>query len=221
VCTVSYEHRPGDCWGDGIPRTCPLRDSADAVRADQQHPPAPRTAPSMYELEELNPSVSEATVYKHIQKLIDAGIVKEVALDDDQRRQGGIPGSSTASQRRAGPSSTNTISSPRRKPSNRSTRPSLTSPRRWSSTRIPSPGRRVTLTELASSQYSITVRFRTHPPASGTPTTREAGRPRPRPASRGTGAARRSRLRVHTSPPARRSSSSMSTWLSRRRQYER
>jgi len=62
-------------------------DSADAVRADQQHPPAPRTAPSMYELEELNPSVSEATVYKHIQKLIDAGIVKEVALDDDQRRQ--------------------------------------------------------------------------------------------------------------------------------------
>ena len=43
---------------------------------------------SMYELEELNPSVSDATVYKHIQKLIDAGIVKEVALDDDQRRQG-------------------------------------------------------------------------------------------------------------------------------------
>jgi len=27
----------------------------------------------MYELEELNPSVSDATVYKHIQKLIDAG----------------------------------------------------------------------------------------------------------------------------------------------------
>ena len=44
--------------------------------------------PSMYELEELNPSVSEATVYKHIQKLINAGMVKEVALDDDQRRQG-------------------------------------------------------------------------------------------------------------------------------------
>lgn len=42
----------------------------------------------MYELEELNPSVSDATVYKHIQKLIDAGIVKGVALDDDQRRQG-------------------------------------------------------------------------------------------------------------------------------------
>jgi len=37
---------------------------------------------------ELNPSVSEATVYKHIQKLIDAGIVREVPLDDDQRRQG-------------------------------------------------------------------------------------------------------------------------------------
>ena len=42
----------------------------------------------MYELEELNPGVSEATVYKHVQKLIKAGIVKEVALDDDQWRQG-------------------------------------------------------------------------------------------------------------------------------------
>ena len=51
----------------------------------RQHPDQ---LPSMYELEELNPSVSEATVYKHIQKLVDAGIVKEVALDDDQRRQG-------------------------------------------------------------------------------------------------------------------------------------
>jgi len=48
----------------------------------------PEQLPSMYELEELNPSVSDATVYKHIQKLIDAGIVEEVALDDDQRRQG-------------------------------------------------------------------------------------------------------------------------------------
>ncbi len=48
----------------------------------------PEQLPSMYELEELNPSVSDATVYKHIQKLIDAGIVKEVALNDDQRRQG-------------------------------------------------------------------------------------------------------------------------------------
>ena len=48
----------------------------------------PEQLPSMYELEKLNPSVSDATVYKHIQKLIDAGIVTEVALDDDQRRQG-------------------------------------------------------------------------------------------------------------------------------------
>ncbi|OYR44185.1 PadR family transcriptional regulator [Halorubrum sp. Ea1] len=48
----------------------------------------PQQLPSMYELEELNPSVSDATVDKHIQKLIDEGIVKEVALDDDQRRQG-------------------------------------------------------------------------------------------------------------------------------------
>jgi DNA-binding PadR family transcriptional regulator len=48
----------------------------------------PEQLASMYELEELNPSVSDATVYKHIQKLIDAGIVREVALDDGQRRQG-------------------------------------------------------------------------------------------------------------------------------------
>ncbi|WP_435120147.1 PadR family transcriptional regulator [Halolamina sp. C58] len=48
----------------------------------------PEQLPSMYELEELNPSVSEATVYKHIQKLIDTGIVKEFSLDDDERRQG-------------------------------------------------------------------------------------------------------------------------------------
>lgn len=44
--------------------------------------------PSMYELEELNPSVSDATVYKHIQKLIDAGIVEEVPLSNNERRQG-------------------------------------------------------------------------------------------------------------------------------------
>ncbi|WP_193310563.1 PadR family transcriptional regulator [Halorubrum halophilum] len=48
----------------------------------------PDQLPSMYELEELNPSVSDATVYKHIQKLIDEGIVKEVTLDDDQHRRG-------------------------------------------------------------------------------------------------------------------------------------
>jgi DNA-binding transcriptional ArsR family regulator len=48
----------------------------------------PEQLPSMYELEQLNPSVSDATVYKHVQKLIDAGIVREVALDDDRRRQG-------------------------------------------------------------------------------------------------------------------------------------
>jgi len=48
----------------------------------------PDQLPSMYELEELNPSVSDATVYKHIQKLIDVGIVTEISLGDDQRRQG-------------------------------------------------------------------------------------------------------------------------------------
>ncbi|MBZ6493319.1 MarR family winged helix-turn-helix transcriptional regulator [Natrinema longum] len=48
----------------------------------------PEGLPSMYELEQLNPSVSEATVYKHVQKLIDAGIVEEVTLPDDERQQG-------------------------------------------------------------------------------------------------------------------------------------
>jgi len=32
--------------------------------------------------------VSAATVYKHIQKPIDAGIKEEVALDDGEHRQG-------------------------------------------------------------------------------------------------------------------------------------
>ena len=40
----------------------------------------PQQLPSMYELEELNPSVSDATVYKHIQKLIDAGIVEDALV---------------------------------------------------------------------------------------------------------------------------------------------
>ena len=48
----------------------------------------PDQLPSMYELEELNPSVSDATVYKHVQKLIDVGLVREVALEDDARQQG-------------------------------------------------------------------------------------------------------------------------------------
>ncbi len=42
----------------------------------------------MYELEQLNPSVSEATVYKHVQKLIEAGILEAVTLPDDERQQG-------------------------------------------------------------------------------------------------------------------------------------
>lgn len=48
----------------------------------------PEQLPSMYELEELNPSVSEATVYKHVQKLIDAGVLEEVELPAEERRQG-------------------------------------------------------------------------------------------------------------------------------------
>ena len=48
----------------------------------------PDQLPSMYDLEALNPSVNEAQSNTQIQKLVDAGIVTEVALDDDQRRQG-------------------------------------------------------------------------------------------------------------------------------------
>lgn len=47
----------------------------------------PEQLPSMYELEELNADVSGATVYKHVQKLIDADVVKEISLYE-QRRQG-------------------------------------------------------------------------------------------------------------------------------------
>jgi len=139
VCTVSYEHRPRDCWGNEISRTCPLRDSTDAVRAGQQYPPAPRAAPLHVRTRGAQPQC-------------ERGDRLQTHPEADRRwhRQGkshsttisagkDIPGSSTASQRRARPSSTNTISSPRRKPSNRSTRPSPTSPRRWSSTRTPRP----------------------------------------------------------------------------------
>jgi len=154
VCTVSYEHRPRDCWGNEISRTCPLRDSTDAVRAGQQYPPAPRAAPSMYELEELNPSVSEATVYKHIQKLIDAGIVRKshsttISAGKD------IPGSSTP--HRGGPDLPRRTQSPRRG-GNPPTdlRDHLQQAREDGQVRErPSPGRRVTPTESAPCQYSI------------------------------------------------------------------
>ena len=48
----------------------------------------PEGLPSMYELERLNPSLSDATVYKHVQKLVDAGILEAVTLPPDERRQG-------------------------------------------------------------------------------------------------------------------------------------
>ncbi|ARS88799.1 helix-turn-helix transcriptional regulator [Natrarchaeobaculum aegyptiacum] len=48
----------------------------------------PEGMPSMYELEQLNPSVSEATVYKHVQKLVDAGVLEAVTLPEEQRQQG-------------------------------------------------------------------------------------------------------------------------------------
>ena len=42
----------------------------------------------MYELEQLNPSLNDATVYKHVQKLVDAGVLAAVELLDDESRQG-------------------------------------------------------------------------------------------------------------------------------------
>jgi len=155
VCTVSYEHRPRDCWGNEISRTCPLRDSTDAVRAGQQYPPAPRAAPSMYELEELNPSVSEATVYKHIQKLIDAGIVR----GSPTRRRSAPARISLEVLRphRGGPDLPRRTQSPRRG-GNPPTdlRDHLQQAREDGQVRErPSPGRRVTPTESAPCQYSI------------------------------------------------------------------
>ena len=94
----------------------------------------PEQLPSMYELEELNPSVSDATVYKHIQKLIDAGIVEEVALNDDQRRQG-YPWKFYGLTEEGREFLEATTCSPPKRHSNRSTKPSRTNPRRWSSTR--------------------------------------------------------------------------------------
>ena len=48
----------------------------------------PDQLPSMYELEQLNRSVSDATVYKHVQKLVDAGILETFELPAEERRQG-------------------------------------------------------------------------------------------------------------------------------------
>lgn len=42
----------------------------------------------MDESGERTPGVSDATVYNHSQKLIDAGIRNAPALDADERRQG-------------------------------------------------------------------------------------------------------------------------------------
>jgi len=144
------------------------------------------------------PREQATTVYKHIQKLIDAGIVKEVALGDDQRRQRYPPGVLRTSGR-AGPSSTNTISSPRRN-LQRILRDHLCAAReRWSSAKFPSPGRR---SPCRWPSPVLDHRSILYSPASfwnsdhAKPVV-----PRPRLASRGTGAARRSHLRVHA-PPA-------------------
>ena len=88
MCTVTYKHR---LWTDGEVESRELvhfvtqQTRFALINNILQHP---KQLPSMYELAELNSSVSEATVYKHIQKLIDAGMVKEVTLNDDQCRQG-------------------------------------------------------------------------------------------------------------------------------------
>lgn len=47
----------------------------------------PEGLPSQYELEQCNPSVSASTVYKHLQHLIDVGMVEAVTLPQEQRQQ--------------------------------------------------------------------------------------------------------------------------------------
>ncbi|MDZ7730994.1 MAG: MarR family winged helix-turn-helix transcriptional regulator [Natrialbaceae archaeon] len=48
----------------------------------------PDQLPSLYELEQCNPDISEATVYKHVQKCIDVGVLEAVTLPDEKRQQG-------------------------------------------------------------------------------------------------------------------------------------
>jgi len=115
----------------------------------------PEQLPSMYELEELNPSVSEATVYKHIQKLIDAGIVR----GSPTRRRSAPARISLEVLRphRGGPDLPRRTQSPRRG-GNPPTdlRDHLQQAREDGQVRErPSPGRRVTPTESAPCQYSI------------------------------------------------------------------
>lgn len=48
----------------------------------------PEGLPSLYELEQCNPGLSESTVYKHLHKLVDAGVVETVELPQEERTQG-------------------------------------------------------------------------------------------------------------------------------------
>jgi len=88
VCTVSYEHRPRDCWGNEISRTCPLRDSTDAVRAGQQYPPAPRAAPLHVRTRGAQPQCERGDRLQTHPEADRRWHRQEVPLDDDQRRQG-------------------------------------------------------------------------------------------------------------------------------------
>lgn len=78
--------------------------------------------------------MSEATVYKHIQKLIDADIVEGVALPDDERRQG-YPWKfyRLTDEGRTFLANHNLLEA--EECFSASTRRSPTSPRRWSSTK--------------------------------------------------------------------------------------
>ncbi|WP_101297144.1 helix-turn-helix domain-containing protein [Halegenticoccus soli] len=46
----------------------------------------PAQLPTLKELDYLNPSKSQTTIRQHLQRLVDAGIVEEVLLPKDRRR---------------------------------------------------------------------------------------------------------------------------------------
>ena len=46
----------------------------------------PSELPTLKELDYVNPSKSQTTIRQHLQRLVDAGIVEEVLLPEDRRR---------------------------------------------------------------------------------------------------------------------------------------
>jgi DNA-binding PadR family transcriptional regulator len=46
----------------------------------------PSELPTLKELDYVNPSKSQTTIRQHLQQLVDAGVVEEVLLSDDRRK---------------------------------------------------------------------------------------------------------------------------------------